>query len=204
MIQNQQILNLGLDEQELIDIELEYTQQALNSYNDLYETNYTLDNLPAYLLAFLALNALMSINGWDNSYRDRFSPETIELLDGIYGEDYTKYKGIASTSASQLKGIENIDEIPDSFVESRALAVGAGLFVVYHVVNRVLAREDGRNFVGVITRRDNRVRPTHVPNDKRYWEVGTRKDFSQDFGCRCSYFYFATEEEAKQAGFNKI
>lgn len=201
---NQQILNLGLDEQELIDIELEYTQQALNNYNDLYETNYTLDTLPEYLLAFLALNALMSLNGWDKSYTDRFSPETIDLLDGIYGEDYTKYKGIASTSAKQLKGIENIDEVPDDFAESRALAVGAGLFVIYQIVTRVLAKEDGRNFVGVITRRDNRVRPTHRPNDHRYWKVGSRKDFSQDFGCRCSYFYFNNEKEAKEAGFNKF
>lgn len=204
MINNQQILNLGLDEQELIDIQLEYVQQAINNYNDLYGTNYTIDTLPEYLISFFALNALMSINGWDKSYLDRFGAETVALLPEIYGEDYTNYKGIASTSQKQLEGIETVDEIPDDFATSRALAVGTGLFVIYHVVTKVMAREDGKNYVGVITRRDNRVRPTHRPNDQRFWKVGTRRDFSQDFGCRCTYFYFDNPDQARQAGFISI
>lgn len=203
-ITNQQILTLGLDPEELTDIQLDYLEESLEVYNDLYQTEYTLENIPEYLIGFVMLNALMTIDGWKPEYRTRFSQDTIRLIAEVYGDEYQQYKGIEGTNRELLQDVDSVEDIDDDFIETRTAAVATALFGVFLLVQRELAKKDRRNYVGVITKLDDRVRPTHIPNHNRFWRIGTRPDFSKDFGCRCSYFYFATEQEARQAGFTRF
>lgn len=60
-----------------------------------------------------------------------------------------------------------------------------------------------KEYVGVITQNDNRVRGTHRPNNFKYWLRSSRRDFSQDFNCRCFYFY-GSEQDMIDRGFTKF
>jgi len=203
------LTNLGLNEGDLVDAQLEIVNESIAVYNETYQTNYTIDTIPLVILSFIALNALMTLNGWNRDYRNRFDTQTIDLIKSVYGEEYESYGGITDTNQTIVdnriqEGVEFTEDVQQSFIETRADVLFAGLFVSYQIAQQQLADNDGRTFVGAVTRRDGRVRPTHRPNDNRYWERGTRPDFSHDYGCRCTYFYFSTEQEAQDAGFSPI
>lgn len=206
----EQLLNLGFTPDEINDIQLNYVDESLSVYNQIYGTDYTLLTLPNFILAYVALNSLMTLYGWKSSYAKRFPPETLVIMQTVYGESYKQYGGIAQTNANILKestgsvGRAIANMTPDDrakFVDVRSAVLVAGLIGVYQLIQNELAKYDSRNIIAVITRNDGKVRPEHQVNNMRYWSRGSRRDYSHDYNCRCTYLYFRSEEEAKQNGF---
>jgi hypothetical protein len=212
----EQQLRLGLSEDDILDAQLEMVNESVAVYNDLYGTNYTIDTLPDAVLSFVAINTLMTLNGWNNQYTNDFDADTIQILESVYGEGYREYGGIVETNRKIVNNNEEeltdtpentdeqVEQNQEKFIETRTEVLFAGLFVSYQITQSLLADNDGKRYVGVITRDDGKVRREHEPNNEKYWERSTRRDFSRDYGCRCTYFYFATEEGARQAGFTKF
>lgn len=209
-MEREQLLNLGFTPEEISDIQLNYVDESLNVYNQVYGTTYTLNTLPPFLIAYIALNTLMTLNGWRPEYAQRFPPETLQIMQEIYGDQYRQYGGIQATNAKILqedegsvaRSINNMTpEDKERFIDIRTAVLVSGLIGIYQLIHRELSKLDNRNIIGVITRNDGRVRPEHQPNHMRYWTRGSRRDFSHDYNCRCTYLYFRSEEEANQNGF---
>lgn len=196
------LLNLGLNQDDILDAQLAIVEESITMYNLFYATSYSIDTIPNSLLALIALNTLMTTQGWDDSYNAKFDTQTIKTIQSVYGEKYREYGGIEQTNAAILEDETNVDNA--EFIDTRTEVLFAGLFVVYQLTHEALAQEDGRKYVGVITRQDDKVRKTHQPNNNRFWEVGTRHDFAHDFNCRCTYLYFKSPQEARRAGFSQF
>jgi hypothetical protein len=124
------------------------------------------------------------------------------------------YKGIEATLAKEVEAwlrannntIPNLSVI-DNFVNNSVRRIEDGMFTsIYNRGSRLLATNNGLNWVGQVTQGDERVRQNHIINDNRAWERGRRSpngspDPMADFNCRCSYYY-NTRQVLLEAGFS--
>ena len=184
------------------DLELE----AIEVYNEIYNTEYTLENIPDDVTDYIELYVQVSLFGYGEVSNSQASDLVKDRINEVFPDQ--DYEGIDATTEQQLTQLEaKYDgQVPqdklDEFFDNRADVVFAGFATaIFQGVHSLISAIEGRNFVGVITRNDGLVRPTHVPNHLTYWRRGERPDFSKDFNCRCDYFYFRTAKEAEEAGF---
>jgi len=207
--------------EEIQNLVLSYSEESINAYNDNYGTDYTIETAPDNVQEFIALFILISYFGWREQFLNDFNKETIEDMQEAFGENYADYKGINNTTNVELANLEEnilleikaqkmnqqqatayaqqqVDEFNNRRNETiKNGAIGAALALTY-----LLAKTDGKPWVGAITKNDERVRGSHQTNHRRYWLASSYRPW-YDFGCRCSYEYFATEQEAENAGYTK-
>lgn len=112
---------------------------------------------------------------------------------------------------NELEVLEKVDlildnpEILQNSLESyQEKVVNADLeSILFNAISFSTAKLFKREFVGVITQEDHRVRMQHLANNRKFWIVSQRQDFSLDPGCRC-FYYYGTKEFMKQMGFTRF
>lgn len=198
------VQTFGIDKKSLLDIHKSIYEEAINEYNSQYGTDYSLHSLPDYLQEYLEAFVAVTLFGWADISNKGYSAATVDLLKSVFGNEAEQYQGINQSIQDQLsdKELDQVD--PNAFAKDRADKLFGGLFGSFNVVMVSLAVADKRdNLIGAITMNDGKVRDTHIPNHRRYWRKGLQQPWF-DFNCRCSYFFFKTEAEAKAAGFTKL
>lgn len=193
----------GIDKKSLTDLQNVVALEAISKYNEMYNTNYTLQNIPDELKQYLELFVAITLYGWGETLNKDIKPATMDLLKSVFGDKAEEYKGINETIKSLLEGkdLSQIDQ--EAFAKHRTEVLFAGIFGAFNIVTGFLSKTDNRNWVGVITMNDGKVREEHFLNHRKYFNRSLKQPWN-DFNCRCSYYYFKTEEEAKKAGFSKL
>lgn len=195
----------ALTNQDIIQIVEEATALAITEYNSLYgEDKEASVDLSVFVLGFAivtlfgynALTARQDIpNDIKKKVQEKFSPE----YEGVHQTT----RSIIANEAEKI-GRELTPKEIQKILDQRKIEIADSIAnTVNQEVTSQLAEEDGKRYVGAITRMDSRVRPDHVKNNNKYWLASTYRPWS-DFGCRCTYVWFNTSEDARQAGFSPL
>lgn len=193
----------GIDKKNLTDMQNSVALEAINTYNDMYNTTYTLQNIPNELKQYLELFIAITLYGWGETLNKDIKPATMDLLKSVFGDKADEYKGINETIKTLLEGkdLSQIDQ--EAFAKNRAKVLFAGIFGAFNIVTGFLATTDKRDWVGVITMNDGKVREEHFLNHRKYFNRSSKQPWN-DFNCRCSYRFYQTEQEAINAGFSRL
>lgn len=174
------------------------SSQTMNLYNSFYGTNW--ENLPENSSQYQDALAKITLEGYQKINEKDYSNQVLDKIKVL--RDYEGFDKTTQKTLDNAGQKANLKEIG----KSRQTELFENLETnIYHDTVSNLAREDGRNFVGVITSRDKRVRRSHAQNEYKYSEVGANglNRFSSDLRCRCTYFY-GTEAEMIKYEFSKI
>lgn len=193
----------GIDKKSLTDLQNLVALEAITTYNSMYGTAYTLQNIPNELKQYLELFIAITLYGWGETLDKDIKPATMDLLKSVFGDKAEEYKGINETIKNLLEGkdLSQIDQ--QAFAKTRAEVLFAGIFGAFNIVTGFLAQTDKRDWVGVITMNDGKVREEHFLNHRKYFSRFLKQPWN-DFNCRCSYRFYKTEQEAIKAGFSKL
>lgn len=174
-----------LSKDKLTKILKEMMSESAEHFNQNYDTNF--ETLPIYLRDYTEALAKYTLYGYDKADFSKYEPKTLDLF-----KDFDKeYKGIDATTKSRLA---NKTETSTDFLENRSNDIYENLETqIYNTTQEELAKEKGFTHVGVWTANDSKVRKEHANNEKKFWEIGSRRDFSKDFRCRCVYMYNVPE-----------
>jgi len=184
-------LESALNKQGWINLANDLTDRISTIYNDIYGEE--LDK--SWVLPFVTV----SLFGYGEI--TKYDGIIAERLKDIFPIDY---EGMV-TKTLQDTDLSNLSEEEKKNL-SQGLAVNTmdgfatGLIQGAFAITALLKRKD---FVGVLTMKDNKVRKEHSLNEGKYWRRSTRRDFSRDYNCRCRYFY-GTEQEMIKLGFIKF
>ena len=169
-------------------------------YNNFNGTNYGERNLPSEIIQFRDLFAKITLFGWENVNEKDFDKSVISKINIP-----KTYKGFDQTTLENLKSAGKSANL-ETIAKNRQEILWEGTETnLYQETMEELANTDGKDFVGVITAGDSRVRESHRPNDHKYSKFGAGglNKYSSDFGCRCIYFR-GTEAEMLKYGFSKV
>lgn len=168
-------------------------QATLEMYNELYSTDHALKLFEEYVDLF----SRVSVFGWDKVEIEKYDTKTIDMV-----SIPKTYQGIDIETSKALLGITDPKGL-DTVITTRQEQVWDGLeSSVFNNTKFELAKEDDREYCGVVTSADDKVRPSHRANEMRYSTAGEMRKFANEANCRCTYI-FATEEELKDLGFTK-
>lgn len=191
--------------QQLIDLVEASAREAVQEYNIMYGTDYSInEEIIDLLLAF----TIISIYGYQALVARQDIPQDIkqQVLDRFKPD----YKGIENTTREQIdnlvasKGRDLLQDELDILYKNRNQTIIEGAY--YGISNQLmalLAEEDGRIYVGGVTVGDLRVREQHQQHDDKYW-LASRYQPWYDYNCRCTYIFFKSRKEAEQAGFTRL
>jgi Inorganic Pyrophosphatase/Phage portal protein len=199
----------NLSESELFKIiSTELLPTILSDYNEFYNSNYTINNLPQKLLDEIDQIIGLTINGDGKKY-EGINQTTALTIAREYAkilsqkryslEDYNKIpheqkKRLWNELNKQRKSV---------IIESRTDLISE--IIAQQSYNRVvsnLAEEDGLTWVGVRTVRDKNVRADHKLNEGLMFAISSKQPWN-DFNCRCEYV-FGTKQTLLELGIFKI
>jgi len=162
-----------------------FAQSSLDIYNQFYNTTHTKSEIQG----FIDLYSKVAMFGWQGVKTSLYSQDIIEMVN--LPKDY---KGFNNTTKDGLFELNN-DKEKQAFIQNRQKTVLEGMESnIYHNTNFKLAEIDGKEYVGVWTSNDDRVRLNHRPNDKKYGERSVMLVFAREQGCRCVYVAGTIEE----------
>ena len=195
---------LTLDEISLVELmQSTLIPNILEQYNLYYDYNYTMDNLPEMVIDTITNLAKVTLQG-EGAYKG-INATTVGAITGtvkqILAKDNIELDDYATLSnEDKYKVVEYLQsEGKNIILRSRTDFLSELLANnIFNQVHENLARVANPNikiYVGVITRRDERVRgkpQDHISNDDHYYDTDKRNS-SIDEGCRCNYTYGTKE-----------
>lgn len=194
-----------MTQEELQTILQQIANEAVNVFNVEYNTN--VDVTDDVFQDFLEAFSIIALFGWQSLVQSNYEGQTIKLLKKIFPREY---EGSNKTTQERLRALLESEEVVDDqqleqFFGERITEVLIGASLAVTQVTRALSAQEAGlyKFVGGLTVQDPSVRDKHRRHDKKYWKVGTYQPWF-DYGDRCSYVWFASEQEAIKAGFTKL
>lgn len=194
-----------LTNEEFLALLEQIASETTTEYNLKYQSDKTIDEETIlYLLAFgvVVLFGYNALKGRTDVRKD--------IKDRVLGSFPKDYKGIKETSKQELNDlIKKLGRQPtakelEQFRKQRIEKIVDGAYYsTRNELERIYAEQDGLSIVGAITVGDNRVRDEHRDNDQRYWRAETYQPWT-DYNCRCTYVYFGSPKEAREAGFRAL
>lgn len=171
---------------------------AMESFNDKYDTTYTLEIMPANLLEYINLFVAVTLYGWQGVDTSVYSQNTIDMVE--IPKDYT---GVDTETERLLQNKDKKDY--DSVIESRTNTISEILATtIFQTTTFLLSDDLGLGYMGTISQEDPKVRPYHALCNRKFWKKGSIKNPCLEPNCRCQPFYFASVKEALNKGFTQF